>query len=412
MTVGCVSEPNIDLGPPYNINALSSAESPKILVLPPKVQVTVGFEPGMIVSLLSEIGITDIDWIDGLQDKSEKDRLSKDIQSILYGYMDFFSIDYLPYNNLDNASISLAESSLLNIYTVTFNSFGRSSQFAFESVYLAPETVKELKNYTADYVLGTVGVIRHFDNSAGLLSYSGYHLVLFNTQTGRIVWRGGYGGRYTPDEFPPKINLVTDIYGFKGEMTSTAQLRGVAQNFVMEKWGVKTLAQFSTIIPSKIKAFSENHNFTHRLECSWDGKDSVGLSKFREIKGFQLNIDLDRKIARYSFSDSEMKLKVTSHQSNITLDSAFDDKFSISLNDFAGKWSGPNRVGEKTFTCSDTSAKAKLAASPRPSPPEGDSAKKDIKDTLAPLKKECESLGYKEETEQFGACVLKLLDNS
>lgn len=413
LAVGCASQSNNDLGPPYNINALSSAESPKILVLPPKVQITIG-PRSLIETMSSNAGLIDIDWMNDLQNESEKDRFSSDIQSILRGYLDFIGVNYFSFNESDDISASISDSSLLNIHSVSETSFDKPKKVVFESLYLAPETVEELKIYTADYVLATVAFIQYLVEvpSFGHGTWSGYGLVLFNAKTGRVVWLKGYGNHYLTDGFPPKIDIITDIYKFRGEMTSEARLKDEAQNFIMGKWGAYALTQFPDIIPRKFIAFSTNHTFDQRLECLWDARDSVGLSKFRETKGFQLDIDLDRKIARYSFSDWEMKLKVTSHQSNITLDSAFDDKFSISLNEFEGKWSGPNRVGEKTFTCSDTSVKAKLAASPIPLPPEGHSVKKDIKDTLAPLKKECQSLGYKEETEQFGACVLKLLDNS
>ena len=403
LAVGCASLP--DEWVPYNEEAFSSAKEPKILILTPEVNLRYWNGEMPLVRLVTGTLSHDLSDETKLSESDRANKIKTSLKSIIYQFMDFHNIVYTVYDESNVDLPSLDKSQLLNIEKVAspdrFMMKLPDLLDRLKNGYLSPDTVTTLDNYNVDYVLATVVTVDYSYHMVNGWKMSGIaRLVLFNAKTGKIAWHS------LKNDADFQSTNERDINSF----SSTETMR----------WDLKPLnalvTQTRLISSIKIKDNDKNLN----LQCLWDKqKKSVGLSKLRKPPLFYLSINFDERKGSYQ---DLMPLKVSTIASDIHLTSAFDDRFIIRSIGTDGRWSGigpqhwfhtgPKFEGEKTFTCSDTSAKAKLAASPRPSPPEGDSAKKDIKDTLAPLKKECESLGYKEETEQFGACVLKLLDNS
>jgi len=403
LAVGCASQAGEWV--PYNEKAFSSAKEPKILILTPEVNLRYSNAEMPLVRLVT--GTLSHDPSDETQ-LSESDRANKiktSFKSIIHQFMDFHNIIYTVYDEKDAALPSLDKSQLLNIKEVGYpdKAWDRYKDLLerLNNGYLRPDTLTTLAHYNVDYILATVVNVEYGHHVVNGWKMTGTaRMVLFNAKTGMIAWHS------LKNDAKFQSSTETDI----DSLGNTAKFR-------FDLYPLNALAVQTRLISSiNLRDNGKNIN----LECLWDKqKKSLGLSKLRKPQPFYLSINFDERKGSYQ---DLMPLKVSTIASDIHLTSVFDDKFIIQSIGTDGRWSGigpqhwlhtgPKFEGEKTFTCSDTSAIAKLAASPRPSPPEGDSAKKDIKDTLAPLKKECESLGYKEETEQFGACVLKLLDNS
>ena len=115
LIVGCASQPAD--WTPYNKEAFSPAESPKVLIFKPAVRVNFYETDFMLTRAV--LGLLDSD-VDNLTIQTEVKRIQKDSESIIHQYMDFFEIDYTPYDKLDSATFSISESTLADIQQFTF----------------------------------------------------------------------------------------------------------------------------------------------------------------------------------------------------------------------------------------------------------------------------------------------------
>jgi hypothetical protein len=359
LIVGCAPVPVWpDYSPAYNKDALSPAESPKVLILNPAVETDFYeadfYEVGL---LLGKFGLKQEDGdVDNLKTQTEVERIQNDSKSIIHQYMDFFEIDYIPYDKLDIATFSINESTLSDIQQFTFPHDFSEGGFAignglsynsFKSRYLAPEkiedlapeTIEDLAKFNADYVL-SVNLRANYPNSYVIANDSPYasidsRMVLFNATTGVVAWHNDIRIPNRRDSTLPRIDLDSIRWGWQlAELTSLGVLTGKS----------------GPIIPKE-------ENSTLKLECLRVPKNKKHPGFLFQHLRFNLAINTDIKMANYktNYHLETIILKVRQTADSLLLDTAFGDMLSINTNDYSGEWIRENTKWK--FTCSETSSK-------------------------------------------------------
>ena len=246
LIVGCAPVPVWpDYNPAYNKDALSPAESPKVLILNPVVEAEF-FEADFyeVEFLLGKVGLKQEDSdVDNLKTQTEVKRIQKDSESIMHQYMDFFEIDYTPYDKLDSATFSISESTLADIQQFTFpldfmamtepnNNRFTSRYLAPETIEdLAPETIEDLAKFNANYVL-SVNLRANYPNSYVIANDSpnasiDSRMVLFNAKTGVVAWHNDIRMPNRRDSTLPRIDLDSIRWGWQlAELASLGILTG------------------------------------------------------------------------------------------------------------------------------------------------------------------------------------------
>jgi hypothetical protein len=354
LIVGCAPVPVWpDYNPAYNKDALSPAESPKVLILNPVVEAEF-FEADFyeVEFLLGKVGLKQENSdVDNLKTQREVKRIQKDSESIIHQYMDFFEIDYTPYDKLDSATFSISESTLADIQQFTFpldflamtdlssNRF-KSRYLAPETIEdLAPETIEDLAKFNANYVL-SVNLRANYPNSYVIANDSpnasiDSRMVLFNATTGVVAWHNDIRMPNRRDSTLPRIDLDSIRWGWQlAELTSLGILTGKS----------------GPIIPKE-------ENSTLKLECLRVPKNKKHPGFLFQHLRFNLAINTDIKMANYktNYHLETIILKVRQTADNLLLNTAFGDMLSINTNDYSGEWIRENTKWK--FTCSETSSK-------------------------------------------------------
>jgi hypothetical protein len=339
LIAGCASQPAD--WTTYNKEAFSPAESPKVLILKPAVRVNF-YETDFILTR-AVLGLLDSN-VDNLTIQTEVKRIQKDSESIIHQYMDFFEIDYIPYDNLDTAILSINESTLADIQQVTYPDilFEKKPYYGngFKSLYLASETIEDLAKFNADYVL-SANLGANYPNSYAIANDSpnasvNSRLVLFNAKTGAVAWHNDRSIPNRTDSTRPRIDLASIGWGLQlSELTSLEILTG-----------------------KSLPIISEEANSTLKLECLDVSTKRTGLhTLFGELEfQFKLSINTDTKMANYKsrYFAQTLILKVRQTATNLLLDTAFGDMLSINTNDYSGEWIRENT--KRKFTCLETSS--------------------------------------------------------
>jgi len=344
LIAGCASQPAD--WTTYNKEAFSPAESPKVLILKPAVKVNF-YEADFLLARLA-LGLEDSN-VDNLTIQTEVKRIQKDSESIIHQYMDFFEIDYIPYDKLDTATLSINESTLADIQQVTrpdsLDEFGSKKPYygdGFKSLYLASETIEDLAKFNADYVL-SVNLGANYPNSYTIANDSpnasiDSRMVLFNATTGAVAWHNIRRVRNRTDSTRPRIDLDSIGWG----------------------WPLTELTRLGIWTGKSVPIIFKEANSTLNLECLLDvsTKRTGYNTLFGEHKlRFPLSINTDTKMANYKSRNFSpiLILKVRQTADHLLLDSAFGDMLSINTNDYSGEGIGVN--GKFKFTCSETSSK-------------------------------------------------------
>ena len=358
LIVGCAPVPVWpDYNPAYNKDALSPAESPKVLILNPVVEAEF-FEADFyeVEFLIGKVGLKREDSdVDNLKTQTEVKRIQKDSESIIHQYMDFFEIDYTPYDKLDSATFSISESTLADIQQFTFPldfmAMTEPNSNRFKSRYLAPEkiedlapeTIEDLAKFNANYVL-SVNLRANYPNSYWIANDSpnasiDSRMVLFNAKTGVVAWHNDIRMPNRRDSTLPRIDLDSIRWGWQlAELTSLGILTGKSGSII-----------------------SKEENSTLKLECKKGQPEDKKLRKLPRFafkhSRFNLAINTDTKMANYksNYDLETIILKVRQTADNLLLDSAFGDMLSINTNDYSGEWIRENTKCK--FTCSETSSK-------------------------------------------------------
>ena len=355
LIVGCAPVPVWpDYNPAYNKDALSPAESPKVLILNPVVEAEF-FEADFyeVEFLIGKVGLKQEDSdVDNLKTQTEVKRIQKDSESIIHQYMDFFEIDYTPYDKLDSATFSISESTLADIQQFTFPldfmAMTEPSSNRFKSRYLAPEkiedlapeTIEDLAKFNANYVL-SVNLRANYPNSYWIANDSpnasiDSRMVLFNAKTGVVAWHNDIRMPNRRDSTLPRIDLDSIRWGWQlAELTSLGILTGKSGSII-----------------------SKEENSTLKLECLNGQPEDKKLPRFAVGHSqFNLAINTDIKMANYksNYHLETIILKVRQTADNLLLDTAFGDMLSINTNDYSGEWIRENTKWK--FTCSETSLK-------------------------------------------------------
>ena len=354
LIVGCAPVPVWpDYSPAYNKDALSPAESPKVLILNPVVEAEF-FEADFyeVEFLLGKVGSKQEDSdVDNLKTQTEVKRIQKDSESIIHQYMDFFEIDYTPYDKLDSATFSISESTLADIQQFTFPldflAMTDPSSNRFKSRYLAPEkiedlapeTIEDLAKFNANYVL-SVNLRANYPNSYVIANDSpnasiDSRMVLFNATTGVVAWHNDIRMPNRRDSTLPRIDLDSTRWGWQlAELTSLGILTGKS----------------GPIIPKE-------ENSTLKLECLRVQKNKKHPGFLFQHSRFNLAINTDIKMANYktNYHLETIILKVRQTADSLLLDTAFGDMLSINTNDYSGEWIRENTKWK--FTCSEISSK-------------------------------------------------------
>ena len=356
LIVGCAPAPVWpDYSPAYNKDALSPAESPKVLILNPVVEAEF-FEADFyeVEFLLGKVGSKQEDSdVDNLKTQTEVKRIQKDSESIIHQYMDFFEIDYTPYDKLDSATFSISESTLADIQQFTFPldflAMTDPSSNRFKSRYLAPEkiedlapeTIEDLAKFNANYVL-SVNLRANYPNSYWIANDSpnasiDSRMVLFNATTGVVAWHNDIRMPNRRDSTLPRIDLDSIRWGWQlAELTSLGVLTGKSGPII-----------------------SKEENSTLKLECLNGQPEDKKLPRFAVGHSqFNLAINTDIKMANYksNYHLETIILKVRQTADNLLLDTAFGDMLSINTNDYSGEWIRENTKWK--FTCSEISSKS------------------------------------------------------
>ena len=340
LIVGCASQPAD--WTPYNKEAFSPAESPKVLIFKPAVRVNFYETDFMLTRAV--LGLLDSN-VDNLTIQTEVKRIQKDSESIIHQYMDFFEIDYTPYDKLDTATLSINESTLADIQHVTYPDilFEKKPYYGngFKSLYLAPETIEDLAKFNADYVL-SVNLGANYPNSYTIANDSpnasvNSRLVLFNAKTGAVAWHNDRSIPNRTDSTRPRIDLASIGWGWQlAELTSLGILTG-----------------------KSVPIIFKDENSTLQLECLDVSTKRRRLNSYFGEPEFQFNlaINTDIKMANYksNYHLETIILKVRQTADNLLLDTAFGDMLSINTNDYSGEWIRENTKWK--FTCSETSSK-------------------------------------------------------
>lgn len=342
LIAGCASQPAD--WTTYNKEAFSPAESPKVLILKPAVKVNF-YEADFLLARLA-LGLEDSN-VDNLTIQTEVKRIQKDSESIIHQYMDFFEIDYIPYDKLDTATLSINESTLADIQQVTYpdslDEFGSKKPYygnGFKSLYLAPETIEDLAKFNADYVL-SVNLGANYPNSYTIANDSpnasiDSRMVLFNATTGAVAWHNIRRVPNRTDSTRPRIDLDSIRWG----------------------WPLTELTSLGVLTGKSVPIISEEANSTLKLECLDVSTKRTGLHKlFGELEfQFKLSINTDTKMANYKsrYFAQTLILKVRQTATNLLLDTAFGDMLSINTNDYSGEWIRENT--KRKFTCLETSS--------------------------------------------------------
>ena len=358
LIAGCAPVP---YNPDYNKEAFSPAESPKVLILKPAVKVNF-YEADFLLARLA-LGLEDSN-VDNLTIQTEVKRIQKDSESIIHQYMDFFEIDYIPYDKLDTATLSINESTLADIQQVTYpdslDDFGSKKPYygdGFKSLYLASETIEDLAKFNADYVL-SVNLGANYPNSYAIANDSpnasiDSRIVLFNATTGAVAWHNIRRVPNRTDSTRPRIDLDSIRWG----------------------WPLTELTSLGILTGKSVPIISEEANSTLKLKCLDVSTKRIGFDKlFGGGAGFQFKLSVNtttaitdhKKIAvltawerpspsKSQFGQISTILKVRQTADNLLLDTAFGDMLSINTNDYSGEWIGVNT--KIKFTCSETSLK-------------------------------------------------------
>ena len=357
LIVGCAPVPVWpDYNPAYNKDALSPAESPKVLILKPVVEAEF-FEADFyeVEFLLGKVGLKQEDSdVDNLKTQTEVKRIQKDSESIIHQYMDFFEIDYTPYDKLDSATFSISESTLADIQQFTFPldfmAMTEPNSNRFKSRYLAPEkiedlapeTIEDLAKFNANYVL-SVNLRANYPNSYWIANDSpnasiDSRMVLFNAKTGVVAWHNDIRMPNRRDSTLPRIDLDSIRWGWQlAELTSLGILTGKSGSII-----------------------SKEENSTLKLECKKGQPEDKKLRKLPRFafkhSRFNLAINTDTKMANYksNYHLETIILKVRQTADNLLLDTAFGDMLSINTNDYSGEWIRENT--KRKFTCLETSS--------------------------------------------------------
>tara|TARA_R110000796_G_scaffold215802_1_gene331827 strand:+ start:19 stop:1149 length:1131 start_codon:yes stop_codon:yes gene_type:complete len=355
LIVGCAPVPVWpDYNPAYNKDALSPAESPKVLILNPVVEAEF-FEADFyeVEFLLGKVGLKQEDSdVDNLKTQTEVKRIQKDSESIMHQYMDFFEIDYTPYDKLDSATFSISESTLADIQQFTFpldfmamtepnNNRFTSRYLAPETIEdLAPETIEDLAKFNANYVL-SVNLRANYPNSYVIANDSpnasiDSRMVLFNAKTGVVAWHNDIRMPNRRDSTLPRIDLDSIRWG----------------------WQLAELASLGILTGKSGPIISKEENSTLKLECLRVQKKKKHPGFSYSHSQFNLAINTDIKMANYksNYHLETIILKVRQTADNLLLDTAFGDMLSINTSDYSGEWIRENTKWK--FTCSETSSKS------------------------------------------------------